>query len=69
MDILSASAERADDGDLAYRIRGNWTATGTVGHWGHIHERRNEYPATLTHEPIDGAWKLVDVEILDEVRL
>ncbi len=40
-----------------------------VGHWGHIHERRNAYQADLTIEPVDGAWKLTDVEILDEVRV
>ena len=46
-----------------------WRVRASVGHWGHIHERRNEYQARLRLHPMDGAWKLTDVEILDEVRL
>ena len=46
-----------------------WQVRASVGHWGHIHERRNEYRANLRLQPIDGTWKLVEVEILDEVRL
>jgi hypothetical protein len=52
-----------------WRSEARWRVRAAVGHWGHLHERRNEYRANLTLEPIDGSWKLVDVEILDEVRL
>jgi hypothetical protein len=69
VDILSASAERADDGDLAYRIRGNWTATGTVGHWGHIHVRENLYDAEIRVEAVDGKWKITGLEIIEEKRI
>jgi len=53
----------------AWRTQARWRVRAAVGHWGHLHERRNEYRADLTLAPIDGSWKLVDVEILDEVRL
>jgi len=53
----------------AWRTQARWRVRAAVGHWGHLHERRNEYRANLTLAPIDGSWKLVDVEILDEVRL
>ena len=69
VDILSASAERTDDGALAYRIRGNWTATGTVGHWGHIHTRENLYDAVIRVEAIDGKWKITGLEIVEEKRI
>ncbi len=49
--------------------RTTWQIRAAVGHWGHIHERRNEYQANLELRPMDGAWKLVKVEILDELRL
>ena len=49
--------------------RTTWQIRAAVGHWGHIHERRNEYQANLELRPMDGAWKLVKVEILDEMRL
>ena len=46
-----------------------WRVTGSVGHWGHIHQRNNEYEARLTLKPIDGVWKITDIELLDEKRL
>ena len=46
-----------------------WNVAGSVGHWGHIHQRRNRYRARLDVRPIDGRWKLTGLEILDEERL
>jgi hypothetical protein len=56
-------------GNQALNAEATWQVRAAVGHWGHIHERRNEYRAKLRLQPLDGAWKLIDVEILDEVRL
>jgi hypothetical protein len=42
---------------------------GTVGHWGHIHMRKNQYEANITVEPVDGAWKITDLELLEEKRV
>ncbi len=55
--------------DRTIDAEATWQVRAAVGHWGHIHERRNEYRARLKLRPMDGAWKLVDVEILDELRL
>ncbi|MBW2493453.1 MAG: hypothetical protein JRE43_01780 [Deltaproteobacteria bacterium] len=46
-----------------------WNVAGSVGHWGHVHQRRNQYRAELDVAPVDGAWKLVALEILEEERL
>jgi len=46
-----------------------WNVSGSVGHWGHVHTRTNQYEADLTIEPIDGAWKLTNLTILQEERL
>jgi hypothetical protein len=46
-----------------------WMVAGSVGHWGHIHERRNQYRARLNIEPVDGVWKLTGLIIEEEVRL
>jgi hypothetical protein len=60
-----------------------WTALGTVGHWGHEHQRLNRYIAKVTVAPVpekegasskDGdsgrdAWKMVDLEVQEEKRL
>lgn len=56
-----------------------WTALGTVGHWGHQHQRVNRYIAKVTVEPDRPAtaatvsqpasWKITALEILEEKRL
>ena len=69
VEIQDAVAERLDDRPLAYAIQGNWTAQGTVGHWGHVHPRRNRYDAVVTVEAVDGAWKITDLEVLEEQRV
>jgi hypothetical protein len=46
-----------------------WNVHGSVGHWGHVHRRSNRYQAKLDIAPVDGVWKLIALEILDEQRL
>jgi hypothetical protein len=53
----------------AFDARATWQVGGSVGHWGHVHQRRNRYRADLTVAPVDGAWRLTRVEILEEERL
>jgi hypothetical protein len=55
-----------EDGFIA---EGQWTAVGTVGHWGHMHQRINRYTARLTLEPIGNAWKITGLEVLEERRM
>ncbi len=55
-----------DDGLL---VEARWNVAGSVGHWGHIHQRTNAYHARLTLQDIDGAWKLTSLNILEEERL
>ncbi len=67
VELVTLDARPAGDQEIA--ARASWRVAAAVGHWGHIHERRNEYRADLRLRPVDGAWKVVGVEILDEVRL
>jgi hypothetical protein len=53
----------------AFTARATWQVGGSVGHWGHVHERRNRYRADLTVAPVEGEWRLTRVEILEEERL
>jgi hypothetical protein len=62
---VSASAQHAGAIDL----KAQWTALGQVGHWGHTHIRQNRYDAIMTIKPLDGAWKIIDVELLEERRI
>ena len=50
-------------------IASDWNVSGSVGHWGHIHQRTNGYRANLQISEIDGVWKLTGLEILEEQRL
>ncbi len=69
VEIESVHATRVDDHDLAYALHGTWTALGSVGHWGHVHQRQNRYEAVVTVSAQDGAWKIVDLELRDEQRI
>jgi hypothetical protein len=50
-------------------IGSEWNVAGSVGHWGHIHQRTNRYLANIEISEIDGVWKLTGLEVLDEQRL
>ena len=67
--VESAHAERVDADGLTYALHGTWTALGTVGHWGHVHQRMNRYDAVVTVAARDGAWNIVGLEMRDEQRI
>ena len=56
-------------GEIGFAARCTWNVRGSIGHWGHIHRRTNQYDAELTIESVDGAWKITGIELLDEQRL
>lgn len=61
---------RVATGDArAMRIDARWVAHGTVSHWGHSHERSNEYRASFILRPsLEGRWKITGLEFLDARR-
>jgi hypothetical protein len=67
IELVELTAEPGADGGFV--ATATWNVAGSVGHWGHVHERRNQYRAELDVAPSDGIWKLVDLEILEEQRL
>jgi hypothetical protein len=69
VEIEDVTVKHLDDRPLALLFRSKWTAMGTVGHWGHIHMRKNRYEANITVEPVEGVWKITDLELLDEKRI
>jgi len=69
VEVLEAVPAGPLDGRLAYDVRAKWTASGTVGHWGHVHLRKNLYEADLRIEGRDGIWKLTRVQLRDERRI
>jgi len=62
-EVISANLEKDA---LAFQCE--WLVEGTVGHWGHIHKRINQYQALMKIIPVDGLWKMYDLDMIDESR-
>jgi len=66
---LSVTVDKVETTAEGFIAEGEWTALGTVGHWGHQHQRVNRYKAKLTVQPIESEWKITALEVLEERRL
>ncbi|MHC5109399.1 MAG: hypothetical protein ACYTHJ_05930 [Planctomycetota bacterium] len=56
-----------ETGGFQYHCR--WNASGSVGHWGHVHRRTNQYEAVITVEPIDNHWRIAAIDLREEKRI
>ena len=65
-DIVVSSLDNGGSGFLA---EVTWQVIGDVGHWGHVHQRTNQYQAQLQIQPVERQWKLTGLEVLFEERL
>ena len=68
VEMLEASQERLS-GEIGFIAQCKWNVSGSVGHWGHIHQRTNQYVAQFTVKAIDDVWKITQLELLQEERL
>ncbi len=68
LQMLSVEPKNLAD-DVGFVSRCKWTVQGSVGHWGHIHRRKNRYEAELRVQAHDGTWRVTALELLDEQRL
>jgi len=59
--------KQRDERGFCQRCR--WNVSGTVEHWGHIHERTNQYEALFVVEPVASVWKITELLLLDEQRV
>jgi hypothetical protein len=69
VEILEIDVSQLDDRPLGLLFKAKWTAMGTVGHWGHIHTRKNQYEASIGVEPVAGTWKIIALELIEEKRV
>jgi len=67
--IEMLEARQVGENDDGLLVEARWNVAGSVGHWGHVHQRSNAYHARLTLRDIDGTWKLTSLDILEEERL
>jgi hypothetical protein len=56
-----------DEGGFAALV--TWTVGGNVTHFGHRHFRQNRYEAEVSLVPVEGVWKIRNVEVLGEERI
>jgi len=68
VDVLQVTP-RPLRGQAGFLAHCQWNVMGSVGHWGHIHQRTNQYEAELTIRPVDGHWKITGLELLQEERV
>ena len=69
INIIDADEVRLKDLEKdALAFQCEWIVEGDVGHWGHIHKRINQYQAFMKIKPVDGSWKMYDLEIIEESR-
>ena len=69
IDVSDVKVQNNSRNTRAFDLRSRWTAVGTVGHWGHLHTRQNQYEAIVTIEPVEGAWKIIGLELIEEQRI
>lgn len=51
-----------------FQFRSTWIVDGTVEHWGHVHERKNEFTAVFTMQPRDGDWKITRMDLENQAQ-
>ncbi len=54
--------------DGGCRMDATWAVRGTLGHFGHEHERQNRYRARIKLLPQADAWKLSSIQITEQER-
>ena len=69
IEVINVDVERVKEQGINFRLNTKWTAMGSVGHWGHVHMRKNYYAALITVSGIDGRWKITGLELLEEKRI
>lgn len=51
-----------------FQYKSTWTVSGTVEHWGHVHERQNQFDAVFTIEPREGHWKITRMDVAGQTQ-
>ncbi len=64
---LEGEAEPDGRGGFHYRCR--WIVRGVVEHWGHVHQRTNQYIAEFHVQDREQLWKITDMNITEQERL
>ena len=66
---LVLDTSRPDWMKTKFKIDCQWRVKGVVRHWGHLHERINEYGAIYTVSKLEKSWKITDTKIHSQIRV
>jgi len=69
LDLSVGSVGGVDRVDGGVEVDASWTVSGQITHFGHVHERINEYRARVRLTADEEIWKLLQIEIIEENRL
>lgn len=53
----------------AFTVEARWQVDGRVTHWGHAHDRTNEYDGRFTVAAEQGGWRIHDAEVTRQERI
>lgn len=65
--VVTATAESAPL--ASFRVASRWQVRGQVYHWGHTHERTNEYRADYRVVPTEEGWRIDQAKVLEQFRV
>jgi hypothetical protein len=70
-DLVSQGEIELDDGRRvrAFKVEAAWQVDGRVTHWGHSHDRTNEYDGRFTVAAEREGWRIHDAEITRQERV
>ena len=68
MEIKEVASESLPD-ELGLKFLSTGNVSGSVEHWGHKHNRVNQYEAEITVKPVDGSWKITNIDLIEEKRV
>ncbi len=66
---IQSLTDRSDLLSDGYLFDCEWLVVGEVIHWGHQHRRENVYRANIKIAPIEGYWKIVELESISQQRV
>ncbi len=58
-----------DDGRAGFDVLARWQVDGKVSHWGHSHERTNEYQARYTVLQTEQGWRIGGSQVQEQKRV
>lgn len=63
--VTSAVCEKKD----SFAATAEWVTIGQITHWGHTHERTNQYEALITASLFESDWRISELDLLNEERV